>query len=190
MLDKKYTQSVRADLLSYAQKRREVIKISGDAQQHSKKAIFALQRDDLAGAKERFDTALSLFSELSSKFKSDKRLFDEGAYRAALEEYVEAVLFGNFISGKIVGKIKGVEVNSDAFVSGLCDVPGELYRYAIKAATARNFELVKKCYAYAEEIIGELIDMDLTGYHRNKFDQAKQALHKLEQVVYEVSIRG
>lgn len=190
MLDKKYTQAVRSDLLSYAQKRREVIKMSGDAQQHAKKAIFALQRDDKEGGSERLKLAEGLLLELYKKFKTDKRLFNEGSYKAALEEYVEAVLFNSYVHNKPVGKIKGVEVDFDTFISGLCDVPGELCRYAIRAATARNFELTKKCYEYAEEIIGELMDMDLTGYHRNKFDQAKQALHKLEQVVYEVSLRA
>lgn len=190
MLDKKYLQAVRTDLLSYAQKRREVIKMSGDAQQHSKKAIFALQRDDQAAAKERLGLAKTLFLELAKKFKNDSGLFDEGSYRAALEEYVEAVLFHDFVLAKSVGKIKDIQVDSDAFISGLCDVPGELYRYAIKSATARDWGMTKKCYQYAQEIIGELIDMDLTGYHRNKFDQAKQSLHRLEQVVYEVSLRA
>ena len=190
MLDKKYIQSVRSDLLSYAQKRREVIKMSGDAQQHAKKAIFALQRDDKEGGSERIKLSEGLLLDLNKKFKSDKRLFDEGSYMAALEEYVEAVIFNSYVHGKPIGKIKGLEVDSDTFVSGLCDVPGELYRYAIRAATARDFILTKKCYEYAQEIVGELMDMDLTGYHRNKFDQAKQALHKLEQVVYEVSLRS
>lgn len=190
MLDKKYLQTIRTDLLGYAQKRREVIKMSGDAQQHSKKAIFALQRDDKPAAMERLELALSIFIELHKKFKSDPGLFDEGSYKAAVEEYVEAVIFRDFITGKSVGKIKDIQIDSDAFISGLCDVPGELYRYAIKSATARDWDMTKKCYQYAEEIIGELIDMDLTGYHRNKFDQAKQSLHRLEQVVYEVSLRA
>lgn len=190
MMDKKYLQAIRTDLLGYAQKRREVIKMSGDAQQHSKKAIFALQRDDKAGASERFTLAKALFLDLEKKFKKEPGLLDEGSYRAALEEYVEAVLFHDFIAGKSVGKIKDIKVDSDAYISGLCDVPGELYRYAIKSATARDFEMTNKCYKYTEEIIGELIDMDLTGYHRNKFDQAKQALHKLQQVVYEISLRA
>ena len=190
MLDKKYVQSIRQDLLSYAQKRREIIKMSGDAQQHSKKAIFALQRDDKAGCEERLKLAEGIFIDLYKKFKADKDLFDEGSFKAAVEEYVEAILFYNYITGKNVGKIKNVDVDSDAFVGGLCDVPGELYRYAIKSATARDFEMTKKCYGYAQEIIGELIDMDLTGYNRNKFDQAKGALQKLEQVVYEISLRS
>ena len=69
-------------------------------------------------------------------------------------------------------------------------MPGEMLRYAIKSATERKFEMVEKCFATAEEIIGELVDMDLTGYNRQKFDQAKGALNKLEQVRYEVSLRA
>lgn len=189
MLDKKYFVSVRNDLLDYASKRREVIKISGDAQQHSKKAIFALQRDDQAGARERLDEALRLLADLKKTYKKEPALFDEGSFRAALEEYAEAMFFALAISEQSIGKLKGLDIDSDTFVGGLCDVPGELYRYAIKAATEKKFDVVTNCFNSAEEIIGELVDMDLTGYNRQKFDQAKQALHKLEQVVYEVSLR-
>ena len=41
----------------------------------------------------------------------------------------------------------------------------------------------------AQEIIGELIEFNLTSYLRNKFDQAKGAVRKIEHVVYEVSLR-
>jgi predicted translin family RNA/ssDNA-binding protein len=189
MVDKKYFKEIRVKLLSYASKRREVIKTAGDAQHHAKRAIFALQRDDKAGAESSLKQAEELLVGLLKRFKSDQALFDEGSYRASLEEYTEAALFKQFLLGERIGQVKGLPMDEDTFVGGLCDLPGELYRYAIKSATERKFEVVKKCYAVAEEIIGELMDMDLTGYNRNKFDQAKQALHKLEQVVYEVSLR-
>jgi len=190
MLNKPYFQKIRQELLSYADKRREVIKVAGDTQQHSKKAIFALQRDDVSEAKRHLEEAKSLLAALLKQYRSDTALFDEGAFKAALEEYGEATLFHAFHEGKTMDKIKDFDVSADAFVSALCDVPGELYRYAIKSATEKKFKEVKRCYEVAEEIIGELVDMDLTGYNRNKFDQAKQALHKLEQVVYEVSLRN
>lgn len=190
MLDKKIIVIVREDLLSYAGKRREVIKASGDAQQLSKKAIFAAQRDDNTTAAGNLTQAENILLELNKKFKTEPELFTEGSYRAALEEFAEASFFYQFLSDKTIGKIKGFNLDSDTLVGGLCDVPGELLRFAIKAATARNFAMVEKCFATAEEIIGELVDMDLTGYNRQKFDQAKQALHKLEQVRYEVSLKN
>ncbi len=189
MLNKKYLQVLRGQVLGYAVKRREVIKIAGDAQHHAKRAIFGFQRDDKKAGEESMRSANALLLELNKKFKGDKALFDEGSYLAATEEYVEAYLFQQFWLGKELGKITGLIVDADTYIGGLCDLPGELYRYAIKSATAKNFVMVEKCYKVSEEIIGELMDMDLTGYNRNKFDQAKGALHKLEQVVYEVSLR-
>lgn len=190
MLNKKYFQAVRQDLLSYAEKRREVIKAAGDAQQLAKKAIFALQRNDSKLAASLLDQSILLLQGLNKKFKSEPDLFTEGSYRAAIEEYTEAALFAMILTNKPIDKIPGLTIDSDTFVGGLCDVPGELCRYAITCATERKFDAVKKYYTVAEEIIAELVDMDLTGYNRQKFDQAKQALNKLQQIVYEVSLKS
>ncbi|MFA6105161.1 MAG: hypothetical protein WC725_00990 [Patescibacteria group bacterium] len=190
MLNLKYFKKVREELLSYAEKRRTLIKASGDAQHLAKKCIFALQRDETKEAKECLDKSLSILDSLVKKYHGEEGIFDEGAFRAALEEYVEARLFTSFIQGKELGQIDELPVDSDMFISGLCDVPGEIVRYAIKSATERKFEIVKHCYEVSEAIINELIDMDLTGYHRQKFDQAKHALNKLQQIVYEVSLKA
>ncbi len=189
MLDKKYLAKVRQDLLAYTEKRREVIKLSGDAQHLSKKAIFALQRDDAPTAKECLEKAKAIILELNKKHQKDPAIFEEGSYRAAIEEYTESKLFSLFVGGKSLGDIKDFEVDSDTFIGGLSDVVGEIYRYAIKSATEKKFKEVERCYTVAEEIVSEMVDMNLTGYNRQKFDQAKGALQKLEQVKYEVSLR-
>jgi len=189
MLDKKYFQEVRKELLNYATKRREVIKLAGDAQFLAKKTIFALQRDSLFEAENSLSEAKKILLELSKKYKATEDLFDEGSFKAALEEYTEAELFLSFVENKTITKIKDLKIDSDIYIGGLCDVPGEILRFAIKSATERNIKEVKRCYTVAEEIINELVDMNLTGYNRQKFDQAKQALNKLQQVVYEVSLK-
>jgi len=121
--------------------------------------------------------------------KKDKRTFEEGTYREAVEEYVEAVLFHQFLSKKKIGIVSGVHIEPHIYVAGLCDVPGELYRHAIKAATNKDVATVMRCMETAEDIIGELIECNLTKYLRTKFDQAKQAVGRLEIVVYELSLR-
>lgn len=189
MLDKKYFAKIRAILLNYAEKRREIIKISGDAQQCAKKAIFALVRGDKTTAEALLKDARGIISDTGAVIKSDERLSGEGSYRASLEEFVEAELLRQALHEDSLGEVKGVEIDADIYIGGLCDVPGELYRYAIKSATEKKFDEVKKCYEIAEGIVTELVDMDLTGYNRQKFDQAKQALQKLEIVLYEVSMK-
>jgi predicted translin family RNA/ssDNA-binding protein len=120
----------------------------------------------------------------------ESSIIDEGAYLAAVEEYVEASLLYQFVTTGSIGEVTAIAVSGESYLAGLCDVPGELYRYAIAAATRHDVELVKRCNELAANIIGELIEFNLTSYLRNKFDQAKGAAQKLEQVVYEVAIRA
>jgi len=189
MLDKSFFQTVRKELLNYAQKRRDVIKFAGDAQFLAKKTIFSLQGGNINEAKNSLNEAKKILITLSKKYKTTADLFDEGSFKAALEEYAEAELFLSFVEDKKISRIRDLKIDSDIYIGGLCDVPGEILRFAIKSATERNISEVKRCYKTAEEIINELVDMNLTGYNRQKFDQAKQALNKLQQVVYEVSLK-
>lgn len=189
MLDKKYLGQLKSYLHNYAKERLVVIELSNQAIHHAKRAIFALHRDEVKEAEEKLKQSRELLVGIANKYKKQPEILDEGAYRAGVEEFVEASLFYGFLTTGKIGKVDGLSVPQEVFVGGLCDVPGELYRYAIKSATARDLKMTKKCAEMAQEIIGELIEFNLTSYLRTKFDQAKQAVQKLEQVVYEVSLR-
>lgn len=142
-------------------------------------------------ANAKLKEAETLLKSVATKFKKVPGLLDEGSYKAGLEEYVEAVLFQQFLEdGKIGEEITKLAIPRDVYLAGLCDVPGELYRYAIKAATNQDVDAVAECNEMAQEIIETLTEFEFTKYLRNKFDQAKQAAHKLEYVVYEVSLRS
>lgn len=66
-------------------------------------------------------------------------------------------------------------------VHGSLPVAGELMRYAVVKATARDVEEVKRCKAMVEAISGELIQFDFrNGPLRRKFDSVKYNLRKLE----------
>ncbi|MBI4992816.1 MAG: hypothetical protein HZC26_01595 [Candidatus Magasanikbacteria bacterium] len=189
MLNTKYLGKLRQNLHAYASQRMEVINKSNEALHHAKRAIFALHRDNVVEAKEKLEQAEGILSGLHKTYQKDNKMMHEGAFLAALEEYVEAKLFFDFVTSGKIGEIKIFAVDGEVYLAGLCDVPGELYRFAIKAATEHDIKTVKKCNGMAQEIIGELIEFNLTSYLRTKFDQAKQSAHRLEQVVYEVSLR-
>jgi len=189
-LQKNHTRKIKTYMLSYATKRRELIKQADDALHFSKRAIFSLHRDDSKEAKVKFGQAEKILKSLQKTFVKTPALAREGAYKAALEEYVEARLFEQFLAGKTIGPIKGLKIPPESFIAGLCDVPGELLRYGIQAATNKDEKTVKRCAETAQEVVGELIEFNLTKYLRNKFDQAKNATQKLENVVYELSLRG
>ena len=189
MLGKPYLTKLRKQLHSYAGKRVDVIHKSGEALHHAKRAIFALHRDNVKEAKEKLEKVEKIFKALGKKYQKTPQVFSEGSYKAALEEYVEARLFYNFLTNGKVGEIEGLKIGSGVFLAGLCDLPGELYRYAIKSATNKDIVMAKKCAKMAQDIIGELSEFNLTSYLRTKFDQAKGAVNRLEYVVYELSMR-
>ncbi len=191
MLQKTYLQTLKKSLHTYAEKRRDVIKLSGDALHLSKRAIFSMHRGDMKEAEIKLADAKKLLLSVHTKFKAVPELLTEGSYHAGMEEYVEAVLLHQFLkTGKLGEELKGLDVPRDVFLAGLCDVPGELYRYAIRAATEHNLDLVNACNTMAQDIVESLTEFEFTKYLRTKFDQAKQAAHKLEYVVYEVSLRS
>ncbi|OIO19585.1 MAG: hypothetical protein COY69_02750 [Candidatus Magasanikbacteria bacterium CG_4_10_14_0_8_um_filter_32_14] len=188
MMDKKYLNSIKKNLLQYAEVRREVIKSSDDALYNAKRAIFAMHRDNMKEAEEKLLNSKKLLENLLKKYYKYREVEEEGSFKAGLEEYVEANLFYQFLTTGKIGKIADITIPERSYIGGLCDVPGELYRYAIKSATQKDMKKVKQCTNMAQEITGELIEFNLTSYLRNKFDQAKMAAQKIEKVVYELSL--
>jgi len=188
-LNKSYTNKLRKHILDHATKRRDVIKESGDALHHAKRAIFAMHRDNMKEAEVKLKACIDILRALDKKYKNSPAIKNEGSYKAAVEEYVEASLFHQFLTSGKIGKVEGLDIHPEVFIAGLCDVPGELYRYAIKAATKKDIKTVDKCATTAQDIVGELTEFNLTKYLRTKFDQAKSAVNKLEYIVYEVNLR-
>ncbi|KKU12905.1 MAG: hypothetical protein UX17_C0033G0001, partial [Parcubacteria group bacterium GW2011_GWC2_45_7] len=174
---------------AYEAARRALINVSNTALSKSKQAIFALHRDDDKDAGRLLQGVERTFAGLEKAFKKNDGLQWEGAYRAALEEYVEAKLFYEFLrTGKVV-EIKTVPVDADSYLAGLSDLTGELTRKCVQRATQGRIKEVGQLAEAVRAIVGELIKFDLTGYLRTKYDQAKQNLRRVEEVLYDIKIR-
>ena len=174
---------------TYEKMRREIIGRSNGALSKSKRAIFAMHRNDIKGAADHLKQAGHIFKESEAKFKDWPALRYEGAYKAALEEYAEALLFQQFLK---TGKFDVLEkrvMDHTIYLAALSDATGEVVRYAIREATEGNYDQVKVAKKTVEQVIEFLLGLDLTGYLRTKFDQAKKNLRNLEQVMYEITIR-
>lgn len=188
MLNKNFFQKLKKDYDQTAGERRQIISRANTVLHDSKRVIFALHRGDTDVAmKSLVDISKSL-KDMEKKFGYN-RLIQEGAYNAAVEEYVEAQLFANIIAGKKIDAISGVTLSVDAYVGGIADVTGELVRLATNEAAQGNFDTVTKIQATISDVLAELVAFDITGYLRTKYDQAKGNLRKIEQIAYEISIR-
>ena len=189
MINKKFIQKLKGEYDKGESERRQIIKLSDLVLHSSKRTIFSLHRSDLEKAKRELTEIEKSLQKLEKDF-GHKRISKEGSYRAGAEEYVEAKMFYLVMVGKKVDKIKGVNLNIDSYLGGLCDLTGELVRQAINQAAAENFDEVNRVKKIINEIMTELVEFDMTGYLRTKYDQAKNNLRKIEQVEYEVRMRG
>ncbi|NQT49285.1 hypothetical protein HQ571_01175 [Candidatus Kuenenbacteria bacterium] len=189
MLDKKFWKKTLEDQSEYDISRRKIISEASGAQHLAKQAIFALQRDDKQEAEEKIAVAKEGLISLEKRFGKDGKLRTEGVWKAAVEEFVEAKLFMDFIKKKDIQGIEEFFVLPDEYIGGLSDVTGEILRMMVLWTTKGNIEEVKNSAEVISEIIHELMQYNYGGYLRTKFDQAKRSLQKAEQILYDLSIR-
>lgn len=189
MINQKFLEQLRKDYQANESQRRQIISASNNILFEAKKTIFALQRQDFKIAAAKLEENENNLKNLAQRF-GQERLNREGAYKAAAEEYLEGKTFYTIIKNKKIEATPGLELDYEGYLGGICDLIGELVRYATNRAAGGKFGEVAKIKKSAEDIMAQLIDFDMTGYLRTKYDQARGHLRKLEQMAYEIKLQG
>lgn len=190
MLNKSLQTALLKQYQSHNAQRHKLIAQANDALRASKQAIFSLHRDDAKNARKQLDAVNKQFVHIQKTvLKTNPELKLQGAYLAALEEYLEAELFYQAMSGNDLAIIKNLDIRVDQYLAALCDLTGELTRQAVLRATAKDAQAVSRYHALTESLIGMLIQFDLVGGLRQKYDDAKRNLKRLESVRYDLSLR-
>ncbi len=188
MINKVFIKKLKKDYTDSSNERRQIISLANVVLHDSKRIIFALHRGDIKKAEESFKEIEKILEKLDKKF-GHKRVYQEGSYKAGVEEYVEAKMFYNILTGKKVDKIQGVELTYESYLGGICDATGELVRRAVNEAAQGNIKIAEEIKEIISDVLGELVEFDMTGYLRTKYDQARGNLRKIEQINYEIKIR-
>ena len=188
MINTAFVTKLKADYQKREQERRQIISRSNDVLFQAKKTIFALQREELNAAKEKLAAMETILKKMEKDF-GPIRIREEGAYHAAAEEYVEAKTLAAVISGQKIMPVKGLHLGYDSYLGGFCDLIGEMVRFATNRAAKGQYASVAEMKDKGEKIMNHLLDFDLTGYLRTKYDQARGHLRKLEQMAYEIRLR-
>jgi len=77
------------------------------------------------------------------------------------------------------------------YLYGLCFLPNELARLCVTRATFGDFELVGRILQFVNELYAGFQLLNLKNdFLRKKYDSIKYDLKKIEEVVYDLSIRG
>ncbi|MFA6171771.1 MAG: hypothetical protein WCW77_03230 [Patescibacteria group bacterium] len=188
MLNKKFIKQLKADYDKHEGERRQIISLSNQVLHDSKRVIFSLHRNDLSIAEVSLKEIEEKLAYLDKKF-GHSRLYEEGSFKAGMEEYVEAKMFFYVMSGKKIDKVAKVKIDTESYLGGICDLTGEMVRLAINKASRGQMDEVDKIKGVINEIMAELVLFDMTGYLRTKYDQAKTNLRKIEQIDYDIKIR-
>jgi translin len=114
----------------------------------------------------------------------------EGPVRNAFEEYVEARLFYTYLKIKEIDQIDDLNVEYAEYIGGICDFTGELVRKATLLVIDGKYEELQEYYDIMKQIMAELLECNLTSYLRTKFDQLKRNVRKMEQIMYDISLKN
>lgn len=184
-----YLTRIRKRLDQKSTARDALRSFSDEARKKSKRSIFAYHREDGDSAKRLLKEAQIALESARRAFKTWPSLESEGMYREAAEEYLEARLFEGFLGNGKALVPEETWLDDETYLAGLSDAVGEVARFALARATVRDEASVERASLFAQEALGALIDMDLTGYLRNKVDQAKQHVRRIEEIRYDLSLR-
>ncbi len=179
---------LQKELHDYDSEREKLIKKSRDVLKLSKLIIYAVHRDELENATKLIKEIEQERKELEKIATHDAKMAYEGSYKIAIQEYVEAILYYEFVK---TGKIPELKVIAEHFLLGLCDLPGELNRRAVFLAGKGEVEKVTKIKDQVDYIYGELLKFDFRDNEiRRKVDAVKYELRKLEDLVLDLKLKG
>jgi predicted translin family RNA/ssDNA-binding protein len=192
------------------QQRETLIKQCRDGQKAAKQAIFALHRGQHARG-----LLQQCHEDLQTKLFPivvEEPPLRAGALSSVLEEYVEARLFSAWLYGgqdwllaadadmdnnSSHGAPVGVllkpvdfefELEPAEYLGGLCDLTGEIGRYAVQRGTARDVKVVQLCWETNEAICEALETMDHHLGLNKKMDMVRRSVEKIERMLYEMSL--
>ena len=168
-------------------KREELIAKSRAILLQSKKAIYALQRGDSGAAATVVAEMKKAVSSLN-KFSQDSSY--AGAVKPAIQEYVEAACFNEFVkTGKLLPKDE-LGVSAENYIAGLCDLSGEIIRKSVNAAINDDDKTVVNAKSFIETLYYGLLQFDFrNGELRRKFDGLKYDLKKMEDLVLSLKLQ-
>jgi predicted translin family RNA/ssDNA-binding protein len=182
--------------------REKLIKRCRDGQKAAKQAIYALHRGDAEQSAKLIKKCEDCITQDLLPIVKEEPPLHTGSFSNVMEEYAEAKLFYAWLHGVdseqpsetlsgIILKPEDFEITleSDEYLGGLCDLTGEIGRYAVQQGTSRDFEGVKRCLEANVAVQDAIQTMErFPGSIGKKMDQLRRSVEKIERMTYEMSL--
>jgi len=197
---------VHSQILDERNDRREKIyQISRDIGKSSKRVISLLHRctdqDNRAAtiqqAEKEFPIVQGLLIQILKNLSSDDHWRFNRSFSPGLQEYVEAYSFYYYLlHGKLVSKteieipLQDLQLPLSDYLLGICDLAGELMRYATNSVSVGDFLKPKQISEFMNSMYQEF--QKIKFYHgefKTKLDVIRESAKKIEVVCYKLYMR-
>lgn len=191
--------------------RETLIKRCRDAQKAAKQCIYALHNGAMPRATKLLSTCRQCIIDDLLPIVQEEPMLRYGSFAAVIEEYVEAHLFYTWLVGDInIDAAKNREAIQDPslrillpsefaplllepeeYLGGLCDLTGEIGRFAVRCGTRRDSNAVRRCLETTSSILTSIQSLGRLPYGGSigkKIDPLRRSVEKLEQMLYELSL--
>ena len=180
--------TLQKEFRKYDEERERLIKKSRDVLKLSKQVIYAVHRDEIKNADLLVKEMEKERKELDKIAMHDAKMSYQGSYKIAIQEYVEAMLYYNYVK---TCKIVDIPVLAEHYILGICDLPGEMGRRAVYLAGKGKVDEVSKIRDAVDSIYGEFLKFDFRDNEiRRKVDAVKYELRKLEDLMLDLKLKG
>lgn len=192
---------IRQRMEQYDNMREQLIKNCRDGQRAAKQAIFALHRQDVDGALQLLHQCETIIHNELLQTHTLPELRNVGSLSALLEEYAEAKLLYLWMQEKRIANYRydfttpfddaPLLLQPEEYVGALSDFTGEVGRWAVTQGTKRDVNSVKWCLetnmSIRNAIQGICFSQESRVVHKQKIDQLRSNVEKLERMLYELS---
>lgn len=170
----------------FEQSRRQALRLSDDLRIESKSAIGWILKDDSKRAIEHLKNARNGYKELKKLLKKIPYLYSVGGVHVGTEEYVEAQLLADYLQGKTLSSLTALGVNHQDYICGLCDMSGELLRYARK-----HPEQMLTIQEDLQSLYQLCLEMVVTrnGAIRKKLEDLERNERKMEEMIFQWDLK-
>jgi len=182
-------QKLQREHQQNTKKRNTIMSKSRELIKESKKVIYSIHRNEIIQAKNSIKKVEQELLNLKKKYALNE-LESANLYSGALQEYVEAKTFLDFMLRGNISSSSKLKINFHDYLCGLADLTGELGRHAVICATNNDFNKVKEIKEFVEYLYGQFLQFNFSnGELRKKYDAIKWNLNKIEGILYDYSIK-
>ncbi len=186
--------------------RENLIKKCRDGQKAAKQAIYALHRRDFSKAAKLIQDCETCITQQLLPIVQEEPPLKNSCFGDVIEEYAEAKLFYAWLLGDDGDQSMGMDaaangklllpndfsvvaLDPDEYLGGLCDLTGEIGRFAVQRGTARDYEGVHQCLEANAAILAAVRGLEKPPNRINKKMQTlRQSVSKIQRMIYEMSL--